>query len=174
MKKCYLLDDFDLFSLVLLSIATSGSNSIGSKKIQTSIVQVTRSFLQQLCECWKQKFSKKKLLFHWKKNTYTIFLVIPSFADVRDNFITLHKVFKQNWCKWKGKFSKIWSVVENEVFWKKNRQKGTHSNEKKDSFFGSCITEYDKPQKISYTGPRGLLTFIVQLIRYKTVSIRVK
>ena len=72
-KKCYLPDDFDLLSLVLLSIATSRSDSIGPKKIQTIIVQVTRSFLQQLCECWKQNFSKKKLPFQWKKTLLQFF-----------------------------------------------------------------------------------------------------
>ena len=30
-KKCYLPDHFDLFFLVILSIATSGSNSVGQK-----------------------------------------------------------------------------------------------------------------------------------------------
>ena len=59
-------------------------------------------------------------------------------------------------------------------YFEKKRQKGKHSNEKKFAFFGSYITEYDKPQKISYTGPRGLLTFIAQLIRYKIVSVRVR
>ena len=38
----------------------------------------------------------------------------------------------------------------------------------------SCITEYDNPQKTFYKGPRGLLTFIVQLIKYKIVSVRVR
>ena len=98
-KKCYLPDDFDMFSFVLLSIATSRSSSIGPKKIQTTIVKVTRSFLQQLSECWKQKISKKILPFQWKKNSFTFFLVIPSFADVHNIFIKLHKVFKQFWCK---------------------------------------------------------------------------
>ena len=51
-EKCYVPNDFDIFFLVLLSIATSGSNSIGPKRIQTSIVQVTRSFVQQLSHCW--------------------------------------------------------------------------------------------------------------------------
>ena len=44
-KKRYLLDNFDLSSLVLQSMATSRNNSIGPKTIQTFIVQVTRSFL---------------------------------------------------------------------------------------------------------------------------------
>ena len=96
-KKFYLPDDFDLFSLIFLSIATSGRNTIGPKKVQTNIVQVTRSFLQQLSECWKRNFSKKSYL-PGEKKTYTFFLVIPSFADVHNIFITLHEVFKQNWC----------------------------------------------------------------------------
>ena len=90
LKKCYLPDDFDLFFLVILSIATSGSNSIGPKKIQTSIVQVKRSFLQQLSESWKEMFSEKNT-FPVKKNTYSFFLLIPRFADVHNKFITLHK-----------------------------------------------------------------------------------
>ena len=65
--KCYLPHDFDLFSLVLLSIATSGSNFIGPEKIETIIVQVTTSFLQQLSECWQQKFSKKNYLSSERK-----------------------------------------------------------------------------------------------------------
>ena len=47
----------------------------------------------------KTKVFEKKLLFQWKKNTYSFFLVIPSFADVQNNFITLHKVLKQIWNK---------------------------------------------------------------------------
>ena len=43
---------------------------------------------------------------------------------------------------------------------------------KKKLLFSSCITEYDKPQKTFYTGPGGLLTVIVQLKRYKIVSVR--
>ena len=42
---------------------------------------------------------KRSYLSTEKKSTSTFFLVIPRFADVHNNFITLHKVFKQNWCK---------------------------------------------------------------------------
>ena len=56
----------------------------------------------------KTKTFKKKSHFSSEKNTFTIFLVIPTFADVHNNFITVHKVFKQIWCKWKGHFSKTW------------------------------------------------------------------
>ena len=72
-KKCYPPDDFDLFSLVLLSIATSGSNLIGSKKIESIFVQVTRSFLQQLSECWKQKVSQKSYLSSEKETLLHFF-----------------------------------------------------------------------------------------------------
>ena len=58
-------------------------------------------------------------------------------------------------------------------YFEKKRQKAKHSNEKK-SAFSSCITEYDNPQKTFYKGPGGLLTFIVQLIKYKIVSVRVR
>ena len=98
-KQCYLPDDFDLFSFVLVSIATSGSSSIGPKEIQTNVMQVTRSILQQLSECWKQNVSKKSYLSSEKETLLHFFLVIPSFADVHNSFITLQKVFKQIWCK---------------------------------------------------------------------------
>ena len=45
---------------------------------------------------------------------------------------------------------------------------------KKSLLFSSCVTEYDKPRKTFYKGPRGLLTFIVQLISYKMISVRVR
>ena len=83
----------------------------------------------------KRKIFKKMLPFQWKKNNFTFFLVIRNFADVHNNFIILHKVIKQIWCKWKGKFSKIWSVVENEVFWKKTQTKRHTFQWKKVSFF---------------------------------------
>ena len=51
-------------------------------------------------ECMlKTKVFEIMLPFRWKKNNFTFFFVIPSFADVHNNFITHHKVFKQIWCK---------------------------------------------------------------------------
>ena len=54
------------------------------------------------CTNWvkvENKIIRTKVTFQVKKNTFTFFLVIPSFADVHNNFITLHTLFNQNCCK---------------------------------------------------------------------------
>ena len=135
LKKCYPPDDFDLFSLVVLSIATSRSNLIGPKKIQSIIVQVTRSFLQQLGECWKQGISKKKVTFPVKKKHFYIFF---SSYRVLQTSITI----SSSSTLYSSKFgaSKMVSpqrpdkLLKTECF-QKERQNGKHSNGKKLAFF---------------------------------------
>ena len=62
--------------------------------------------------------------------------------------------------------------------WKQNilkkKKKSKHSSEKIFSFFSSCTTEFDKPQKTFCKGPRGHSAFIVQFVRYKIVSVGVR
>ena len=106
LKKCYLPDNFDLFSLVLLSMATSWSISIGPKEFQATIVQSKNPFCNNWVKVENTNFRKKSYFSSKKKNTFKISLVISSFADVHGKFITPHKVFKQIWCEWRGQFSK--------------------------------------------------------------------
>ena len=56
------------------------------------------------------------------------------------------------------------------MFWKEDK-KANIPMEKKPS---SCITENEKPQKTLFKGPRSLSTFIIQLIRYEIVSVRIR
>ena len=63
-------------------------------------------------------------------------------------------------------------LLKTEYFEKKEKKQTFHWKEL--YLFSSCITEYDKPQKTFCKGPRGHLTFIVQSIRYKIVSVKVR
>ena len=98
------------------------------ENIQTIVLQVTRSFLQQLSDRWKQKISKK-VTFPVKKNTFTFFFVVPSFADVHNNNITGHKSIQAKLVQLKMSILKdLISCRKQDVL--KKRQKGKHSNEK--------------------------------------------
>ena len=78
---------------------------------QKRFKQVLCKLQDHFCNNWvnvENKTFRKKVTFPVKKITSTFFLVIPSFADVHNNFMTLHKVFKQIWCKWICQLSKTW------------------------------------------------------------------
>ena len=168
LKKCYLPDNFDLFSLILLSMATSWSNSIGPKKIQTTTVQVKIRF----CNIWVKVENTnfgKKVTFPVKTTLFAFLLVIPGFADVQGNFI--HKVFKQTLVQVKR------SILKDLIScWKQNILKeGKKANipMKKNLLFFLYYRAW-QTWKHFFKGPRGLWTFIVQLIRYKIVFVRLR
>ena len=68
------------------------------KKIKQVLCKLRDQFCNN-CVIVENRTFRKEVTFPLKKKHIYIFFVIPRFADVHKNFITLHKVFKQNWCK---------------------------------------------------------------------------
>ena len=67
------------------------ANQVAQKRFK----QVLCKLRDQFCNNWvnfENKNFRKESYFSSEKNTFTVFLVIPSFADVHKNFITLHKL----------------------------------------------------------------------------------
>ena len=71
---------------------------LAQKRVKHFLCKLQDFFCNNWVNVENKSFQKKSYLYS-EKNTFTIFLVLPSFADVHNNFITLHKVFKQIWCK---------------------------------------------------------------------------
>ena len=63
--------------------------------IFTGTLEVIRSFLWDLRQCWKQKNLKKRQHFQWTKLFGLPFLALSSLKNVEGRFINVHKVFWQ-------------------------------------------------------------------------------
>ena len=109
------------------------------------------------------KFWKKRQSFQWRKD-FGLFLVLSSMTNLREHFISVHKVFWQILWKSKDHFCNT-----QEVFWKhKFLKKGNLSSEKKIlAFFFSYnrVIEQEKSQRTLCKSPKGKLSFTAEVIR---------